>query len=306
MIRINPKTITKRLQPGDEVHTISISSPVNEEDRLLEGLDIFKSWGLSCVNRVKAGKHWGYLAGEDDVRYNDLHSANTPPLLAFAKGGWGSARLLERNQPWDKGWVLGYSDLSSVLLARLSAGFDGAIHGPLVNSIAKEPEWSKERLRSLLFNKSVPDLYGEPWSQGISKGPLIATNLTVASHLIGSQFMPDLKGAILILEDVEEAPYRIDRMLTQWRVNGLLQQLAGLAFGNFLNCTEEGTDTSQNFALTEILKERSLDLNIPVIANLPVGHCCGNAALPLGWEATLDGFKGRLSLEPSCKSTLPQ
>ncbi len=293
---IKSETITKSLSAGDKVRTIAVSSPINDEDCLLEGIKVFEEWGLICQNEVSIGKHWGYLAEKDPVRYKQLHSSNDSDLIAFAKGGWGAARLLENHQPWRKGWMVGYSDLSSLLLARLAAGYDGAIHGPLVSSISKEPAWSKDRLRSLLFEKSVPDLSGTSWNNGIATGPLVAANLTVASNLLGSNHIPNLKGAILVLEDISEEPYRIDRMLTQWRLNGILQNLAGLAFGSFLNCKDQEEKTSQKFSINEVLKERSSDLNIPVIADLPVGHCCGNAALPLGWEATIDGDKGILSL----------
>ncbi|WP_269622484.1 S66 peptidase family protein [Prochlorococcus marinus] len=299
MTLINQGTITKPLQTGDKVLSIAVSSPVNNKETLLQGLKILKEWGLIIDNKVEIGRHWGYFSGEDALRHDELYPAKTPSLTAFAKGGWGSARLLEYPQPWKVGWVLGYSDISSLLLARLKAGFDGGVHGPMISTLATEPKWSKERLRSLLFDKSVPSLYGEPWVDGIGHGPLIATNLTVGSHLLGSSHMPNLKGAILVIEDIGEAPYRIDRMLTQWRLNGLLQNLAGLAFGTFRDCESQQEDQdNQSFNLQEILKERSMDLNIPVVANLPVGHCCGNAALPLGWEATLNGQQGTLSLFP--------
>ncbi len=294
---IKSETITKSLSAGDKVRTIAVSSPINDEDCLLEGIKVFEEWGLICQNEVSIGKHWGYLAEKDPIRYKQLHSSNDSDLIAFAKGGWGAARLLENHQPWRKGWMVGYSDLSSLLLARLAAGYDGAIHGPLVSSISKEPAWSKDRLRSLLFEKSVPDLSGISWNNGIATGPLVAANLTVASNLLGSNHIPNLKGAILVLEDISEEPYRIDRMLTQWRLNGILQNLAGLAFGSFLNCEDQEEKTSQKFSINEVLKERSSDLNIPVIADLPVGHCCGNAALPLGWEATINGSKGILSIK---------
>ncbi len=294
---INCNTSTNKLLPGNKVITIAVSSPVNDQINIIEGLKIFESWGLICTNKVITGRHWGYLSGEDSIRYNDLHPKDSYSLIAFAKGGWGSARLLERDQPWQKGWFLGFSDVSSLLLSRFSSGFDGSIHGPLVSSLSKEPTWSKERLKSILFEKSAPDLLGEPWGGGIARGPLIASNLTVATHLLGSRHMPNLNGAILVLEDIGEAPYRIDRMLTQWRLNGLLKNLAGIGLGNFSTPKEETNE--QLFTIREILQDRCMDLNIPVVASLPVGHCCGNAALPLGWEATINGDKGILSIHPS-------
>ena len=113
--------------------------------------------------------------------------------------------------------------------------------------------------------------------------------------------------AILVLEDVGEAPYRIERMLTHWRLAGALQQLAGLAFGQFSECGEEpeqaggqrnlpGDDSNGHGSLGQILRERSGDLGIPVLTDLPVGHVCGNGALPVGWRARLDADAGQLTL----------
>ena len=101
---------------------------------------------------------------------------------------------------------------------------------------------------------------------------------------------------MLVLEDVGEAPYRIDRMLTQWRLNGSLQGLAGLGFGNFEGCDDGTRDASESFNLEQVLEERTGDLGIPRVMDLPVGHRSGNAALPMGAMARLDGNTGRLSL----------
>jgi muramoyltetrapeptide carboxypeptidase len=124
---------------------------------------------------------------------------------------------------------------------------------------------------------------------------LLVANLTVASHLLGSPWIPSLDGAILILEDVGEAPYRIDRMLTHWRLCGALHRLAGLGFGSFSACEDDRPD-QQSFTLKQVLEERTADLNIPRVMDLPVGHQSGNAALPLGRQARLDGDRGQLSL----------
>jgi muramoyltetrapeptide carboxypeptidase len=117
----------------------------------------------------------------------------------------------------------------------------------------------------------------------------------VASHLLGSPWIPCLDGAILILEDVGEAPYRIDRMLTHWRLCGALHRLAGLGFGSFSACEDDRPD-QLSFTVKQVLEERTADLNIPRVMDLPVGHQCGNAALPLGRQARLDGDNGQLSL----------
>ena len=230
-----------------------------------------------------------------------IRDSPQPALAACVRGGWGSARLLEHGPTLPEGWLVGFSDVTSLLWARVARGQGGGVHGPLLTTLAEEPNWSRDRLRALLFGEPVEDLQGDCWCSGMAEGPLLVANLTVATHLIGTPHLPDLGGAILILEDVGEAPYRIDRMLTHWRLSGVLQQLAGLGFGSFEGC-EETDDPSEpdplRFPLESVLRERTADLGIPVVSGLPVGHRRGNAALCLGTSARLDGERGLLSLDP--------
>ncbi|MCH9771984.1 MAG: LD-carboxypeptidase [Cyanobacteria bacterium] len=283
------------LQRGDEVALVATSSALDNTDNLLRGISILDSWGLRIRPDVISQRRWGYLAGRDDERRSDFQAVPNAPLLACARGGWGAARLLERPFVWQQGWLLGFSDVTALLCARMAAGVSGGVHGPLITTLADEPEWSQRRLHDLLFGHPLPDLQGVSWRGGVAVGPLLTLNLTVASHLIGTPFLPDLSGVVLVIEDIGEAPYRIDRMLTQWRLAGLLQSLAGLGFGRFLGCDHESD--SGGFSLDEVLRERTADLGIPVVANLLVGHGPGgNAALPVGAIATLDGDQGVLSV----------
>ena len=146
----------------------------------------------------------------------------------------------------------------------------------------------------------MDDLEAVGWRGGVAEGPLLVANLTVATHLLGTPHLPALRGAILVLEDVGEAPYRIERMLTHWRLCGALQQLAGIGFGSFEGWREADGRAEEpadhRFDLDQVLRERTLDLGIPVVAHLPVGHSPGNAALPLGVMARLDGGRGHLGL----------
>ena len=283
------------LRPGDAMAVVAASSALADAERLHQGVSLLESWGLRFRPHSAVGRHWGYLAGRDEQRLADLLPETPVSLLACARGGWGAARLLERDIPWQPGWLLGFSDVTALLWGRLAAGFDGGVHGPLLTTLASEPEWSQKRLRRLLFGEALPDLQGEGLGGGIASGPLLVANLTVASHLLGSPWIPSLDGAILILEDVGEAPYRIDRMLTHWRLCGALHRLAGLGFGSFSACEDDRPD-QQSFTLKQVLEERTADLNIPRVMDLPVGHQSGNAALPLGRQARLDGDRGQLSL----------
>jgi muramoyltetrapeptide carboxypeptidase len=293
------------------VRLVAASSALADLQRLEAGLAVLESWGLQLDDdpgRLRE-RHWGYLAGRDEERAADLLPVGRPEappaLLACVRGGWGSARLLEHPLPVAEGWLLGFSDVTSLLWHRLAAGRGGAIHGPLLTTLASEPAWSRERLRALLFGESLEDLEAEGWVGGQAEGPLLAANLTVATHLLGTPHLPDLDGAILVLEDVGEAPYRIERLLTHWRLCGALQRLGGIGFGRFEGCDDPpeegeaaaGEPPAPRFGLEDVLRERTADLGIPVLAGLPVGHIQGNAALPLGVRARLDGDRGRLRIE---------
>ncbi len=301
MVFINSETIANPLKNNDQFDVVAVSSFIDQQEDLLNGLQVLTEWGLKCRSNDVLGKHWGYLADTDYKRHQNLHTSQEIPLKAFARGGWGAARVLEFDQPWKPGFLVGFSDVSAILLSRLAAGFDGGIHGPLITSLAKEPDWSKDRLRALLFGEPIPDLIGEGWFGGIAEGPLVICNLTVATHLLGSRHMPELKDAILVLEDIDEEPYRIDRMLTQWRLSGILQKLSGIAFGSFKGCETQEEDSIKTFKLNEVLKDRTMDLNIPVLSNLPIGHITGNAALPLGKQARLNANDGSLSTHFVCQ-----
>ena len=105
---------------------------------------------------------FGYFAGDDLTRFEELEKAQNSKLIIFAKGGWGSARLLEKEPSWHHCLMLGFSDTCSLLLSKYSQGFVGSIHGPMVTGLFKEPEWSLERLRNLLFEGYVEDIRGIP------------------------------------------------------------------------------------------------------------------------------------------------
>ncbi len=302
------------LRQGDRVQLVAASSALETSERLEAGIQVLRSWGLDVEEPTGlVGRRWGYLAGRDDERASDLRQGDPParqaPLLACVRGGWGSARLLPADGSparswWDPPaspqWLLGFSDVTSLLWAGWAKGMSGGVHGPLVTTLASEPIWSQQRLHDLLFGHGLPPLEGSGWVGGRAEGPLLVANLTVATHLLGTPHLPDLRGAIVVFEDVGEAPYRIERMLTHWRLCGALQQLAGIGWGRFSGCidADRADQSPETFFTTEqVLLERTADLGIPVVADLPVGHAPGNAALPVGVWARLDGDKGRLELE---------
>ena len=311
MTAASPVSLPAALQSGDRVALVAASSALEGDgarQRLAEGLALLQSWGLEAVADNQAERRWGYLAGRDHERAADLERADRhgAALLACLRGGWGSARLLETSLHLPPRWLLGFSDVTSLLWAQLAQGHGGAIHGPLLTTLAGEPDWSRQRLHDLLFGLPLPALQGQGCRPGRAEGPLLVGNLTVATHLLGTPHLPALQGAILVLEDVGESPYRLERLLTHWRLCGALQQLAGIGFGHFSDCEDpQEAGASQppseageerRFSARQVLLERTADLGVPVVEHLPVGHEPGNAALPLGVLARLDGDNGRLEL----------
>ncbi len=283
-----------RLKKGDQVDILAPGSFIEDEENLKKGIEILKNWDLKINENNSLSKRYGYFAGDDLTRFKELEKAQNSKLIIFAKGGWGSARILEKKPSWGNGLMLGFSDTCSLLLSKYSQGFIGSIHGPMVASLFKEPEWSLERLRNLLFEGYVEDIRGTPLRGGKVKGEIIVSNLTIATFLIGTNHFPDCVGKIIIFEDINEDIYKIDRMLTYLRMTKTLNDIAGIGFGSFSNdsCDSEWKDLLKNCII-----ERLKEFNFPVIFDLPIGHISGNACIPLGYEATLNGDNGILSVE---------
>jgi muramoyltetrapeptide carboxypeptidase len=261
-----------------------------------KGVEIWRSHGYTVELTPGFERRWGYLAGTDAERRVQLETALKDPGckgILCARGGYGGARLLE---DWDwvpetPKWLIGFSDITSLLWGLSNQQISG-VHGPLLTTLAAEPEWSVKRLLNWVEGRAIEPLLGTGWGGGTARGLLLPANLTVATHLLHTHVQPDLDGVILAFEDVTEAPYRIDRMLTQWRMTGAIQKVCGIALGRFSQCDPPANVPS--FTVEEVLGDRLSDLGIPIVSNLPFGHDGVNAALPVGIPAELNADEGVL------------
>lgn len=289
------------LKPGDLVRVIAPSGCLRELDNFNKGVEIWRSRGYNLELAAGYDQQWGYLAGRDEDRRRQLADALQEPLcrgIVCARGGYGTTRLLEN---WEEESLLagskclvGFSDITA-LLWTFSPMEVFCIHGPVLTTLAAEPEWSQQRLFDLLEGRPVAPLEGVGWGGGKVRGTLLPANLTVGSVLLGTKYQPNLEGAILAFEDVGEAPYRVDRMLTHWRMMGALRGVKGIALGRFSNCVPSRPNYP-SFKVEEVLRDRFGDLGLPVVSDLPFGHDGVNAALPVGVEAILDGDGGSLEI----------
>ena len=263
------------------------------------GMEIWRSRGYKVEIIADIDDKWGYLAGDDEKRRQDLAAAWQDPEckgILCARGGFGSIRILE-NWDWQTThpkWLIGFSDITALLWSLYHAGYV-SVHAPVLTTIADEPEWSQQRLFDCVEGSSLKPLQGDGWGGSVATGTLLPANLTVASHLLGTSHQPNLDGVILAFEDVMEAPYRIDRMLTFWRMNGALSQVRGVALGSFSQC--EPPANIPSFSVEEVLRDRLEYLQIPIVSNFPFGHEAPNAALPVGVEVALDGERGILDIK---------
>ncbi|MCX5961908.1 MAG: LD-carboxypeptidase [Cyanobacteria bacterium] len=299
---MQPCVLPPTLKPGSRLVAIAPSGAVRDPVAFQRGLDLWRSRGYEVTLAPGWDEGYGYLAGTDAGRRNQLTTALNDPNcdgILCIRGGWGAARLLENWQmPIDINspkWLVGFSDITSLLWGLACEGIS-SVHGPVLSTLGDEPQSSHDRLFNWLENHEIDSLQGTGWDTGSTAGPatglLLPANLTVATHLLNTPYQPDLDGIILALEDVGEAPYRLDRMLTHWRMTGALDKVRGIALGRFSSC--EAPEGYPSLTVEEMLRDRLEDLGIPIVADLPFGHEGENAALPVGVMVRLDGSTGTL------------
>ncbi|MGK7888963.1 MAG: LD-carboxypeptidase [Leptolyngbyaceae cyanobacterium] len=288
------------LKPGDRLCVIAPSGTLRESSAFQQSVDLWRQRDYIVDLIPGYDERWGYLAGTDQQRRQQLLQAWTDDqyrAILCLRGGYGGTRLLE-NWQWPVAspkWVIGFSDITSLLWSLVNIGVSG-VHGPLLTTLAKEPDWAKQRLFDWVEGRqgAIAPLQGAGWVAGQAQGMLLPGNLTVATHLLATSHCPPLDQVILAFEDIGEAPYRIDRLLTHWRMTGALANVAGIALGQFSGC--EAPEGVPSLTIEEVLRDRLCDLKIPVVANLSFGHESGNATLPVGVTAKLDGTQGTLSI----------
>ncbi len=290
------------LKPGDKVTVIAPSGPLKEFESFDKGIKIWKEKGY----QVELGSNWNsrhrYLAGSDYSRREALAKAwcdEETKAIMCVRGGYGGARLLT-DWDWkistkDPKWLIGFSDVTSLLWSLAKEGIS-SLHAPVLITMATEPDWSLKRLFDIIEGKNnLPPLQGKGWGGGKANGILLAGNLSVATHLLSTPIQPSLDGVILAFEDVSEAPYRIDRYLTQWRMLGAFQQVKGIALGRFSRW--DCKCNSMGWNVEDVLKDCLGDLGIPIVSDLPFGHDGENAALVVGSRVELDGDNGLLTID---------
>lgn len=240
-----------------------------------------------------------YLAGSDERRLAELHAALADPAIRAVfcvRGGYGATRLLAQLAPHAPEGapkpLVGFSDITALHLW-LQAHGRISIHGPVLTQLPRLAPATCTRLFELLeSSRPAAPLSGDAtYVGGIAEGPLLGGNLSVVTRLLGTPFMPLLDGAILLLEDQGERPYRLDRMWTHLRLAGVFERVRGIALGSFTGCEEPGA----SYTSAEVLRELAQSTGLPCAAGFPLGHGEVNEPVPLGVHVRLEADSARLS-----------
>jgi muramoyltetrapeptide carboxypeptidase len=303
------------LKPGDRVRVIAPAG-VPDPARLARGVEILQSFGLVVEPGAHLSDIYGYLAGTDDARLADLTAAFTDPGIAgvfAARGGYGTQRVIDRLDlrpvRHDPRVFVGFSDLTSLIGRLWHDARLVSFYGPMVAwTDARTGPVEIASLRSALMTTDPVVLTRDPAEPsaavtvpGTATGTLLGGNLTMVQASLGTRDMPDMRGAILLFEDVDEAPYSYDRMLTQLRRAGVLQNLAGIAIGQFTNAV----GAPGQWTAAQAVQDRVANLGVPVLGGLRVGHGTGQLTVPLGSTATLDTAAGTLTVQPGVRAATP-
>jgi len=303
-----------RLKAGDTVGLINPAGATYSKTDIQILEESLAALGLG----VKLGEHildrYGYLAGKDEDRAQDVNAMfcdSSVNAIVAVRGGWGSNRILslldyEMIQKHPKA-LIGYSDITSLLVAIYARCGLVTFHGPV--GISTWNQFSVEYFRRILFDAEAVTLQNptdrgdnlaqttdrvETITAGRTRGKLVGGNLSVLTAMVGSQYLPNWEKVILFLEETDEQIYRVDRMLSQLRLSGVLEKVAGVVFGKCTNCTPgEGYGS---LTLEEVLRDHLQRLGVPSWYGSMIGHVEKKFTVSLGVEAEIDAEVGTIRM----------
>ena len=289
----------RALSPGA---TIGIAAPAFAVDP--EALEVgeaqLREAGFATVRREDLTERRWYLAGDDRRRVRELMALvedDRVDAILCARGGYGCHRIVAELDPLRVRSaakpLIGFSDITTLLLwQRKRAGLVG-FHGPMLNRREGMLPEELESLLRALRGDPAPALLGEAHGGGRGEGRLVGGSLTVLAASLGTPWEVDTRGAILLLEDVHEKPYALDRLLQQMRAAGKLDRVAGVGVGQLIDCVDPMRETP---SAEEVVLEALLPLGVPIVLGLPFGHGRPNLTWPFGVRGALDGERGALEI----------
>ncbi len=300
-----------RLRKGDIIGLVAPASTPSTEEKIKKGAVYLEQLGY----RVKFGEHirktHGYLAGTDEERaadFNNMVRDKDVKAIFTIRGGYGTPRILQmidyRSLKRNPKIIVGYSDITALQFAIFRkiglVTFSGPMAG--VEMWKGIDSYTEEHFWKLLTSTKIIGIMKNPVNEslkvlkyGKAHGRLLGGNLSLLGSLMGTPFLPILRKSILVIEDVEEAPHRIDRMLAQLLNAGVLDDLAGLVFGKFTDCNP--SDPSEpHLIIEQVQDEYAKKIKCPVVANFQYGHIPCKLTVPIGLQAIIDTKSNRIEV----------
>ena len=293
----------KRLLPGGRIQIVIPASPVRP-DFFEPGINALRGMGFDVQFPDDTYRKSRYLAGPDQLRRNEFLDALHDPAvdaIFFARGGYGSSRLLSDTSQFDtasRKILLGCSDITSLHQYFQRINNWVVFHGPMASG-----DFARGQVHSASFEKALmqSDPYDlspagvEPLLPGTAEGRLAGGCMSLLDASLGTRWEPDWKDAILFLEDVGTKPYQIDRMLTHWKLAGKLEHVRAFLFGEMKDCIQV---ENQGYTLQEVILDLLQEFKKPIFYNFPSGHVSAqNWTLPLGVPA-------RITSDPSFRLSI--
>ncbi len=301
------------LRPGDCIGILASGSYTRDKD-FQGSVELLKAQGYRVKLAPSARAMYEHFAGTDRKRAADINAFfqdEEVKAILCVRGGYGAARILDRldyrmiarhPKPF-----IGFSDVTALHIALGERAGIATIHGPMLVSFTR-PDFDSDYTRAQFFNGlrqtvpmgDIPMPEGrelETVMPGEAEGIIVGGNLTVLTSLVGTPYELNGKGALLLLEEIGEKPYRIDRMLNQLWQSGLLSRVNGILLGDFVGCESKDASPIEDFTLSQVLTHYARLSHKPVIRGVPAGHASNNLFLPLGVHAVMKGSEdGKASL----------
>jgi muramoyltetrapeptide carboxypeptidase len=308
----------RALRRGDTVGLITPGTYVSDPERLSLIGPTMKFFGLRAKMGKFAGKRMGTYRSSIDERLDDLHSMfrdKEVQAVVCIRGGYGASQLLDRIDydliRRNPKIFLGYSDITALHLGIHKYSRLVTFHGPMI--VSDFTDYTLKHFNKALFETTPIGKVSNPGDQtglrpshplrtirpGMASGQLVGGNLTLIATTLGTPYEIETRGRILFLEDVDEQPYSLDRMLTQLRLAGKFEQAAGVIFGECADCKPRDYKPSSvsPFSAGEVVDNILGELKVPVLSGMTIGHTSDQLTLPLGVMATLDATNGTLDIK---------
>lgn len=297
-----------RLRLGDRVAIVAPAGVSGGAESLAQAKANVESLGLRVTVGPHAADQWGYLAGTDADRAADMNWALRDPEIRgifCLRGGYGTMRMVPHVVyaafKRDPKIVMGYSDITGLLNALTRKTGIVTYHGPIAEAkfLGFEGEW----MRKAIFEGETLGLLGTPTelrgraaipaprtvNPGQARGRLVGGNLSLITPMLGTPYGPDLKDTILFIEDINEAPYKVDRMLTSLWLHRAFRQVKGIVIGDFRPPRDEEPDPSDRaFSIDQVFDNLLQWTNVPIFTGLYAGHIADKLTLPIGANVVMD------------------